>query len=198
MARPSRSSTFANYFPSPDFFATARIKHGGPVPREYVRGNGNSLLSRICWLVCISCYPSNVILGRYSLAFRGSRFVVSSFDEKFVYFRAISSSHKSRRRRRVHLQRADLRRTLFSPPSPLSAQKRNMNQENTSGGRIHGETWLIGSNFLRFLVLRFNRAIEIGLVCGFERTIQCLPFEISISHVIYIWYCNRRIFLEYL
>lgn len=55
-------------------------------------------------LVCISCYPSNVILGRYS-AFHGSRFVVSSFHEKFVRFRAISSSHKSRRRRRVHLPR---------------------------------------------------------------------------------------------
>lgn len=53
-------------------------------------------------LVCISCYPSNVILGRYS-TFHGSRFVVWSFHEKFVRFRAISSSHKSRRRRRVHL-----------------------------------------------------------------------------------------------
>lgn len=77
-------------------------------------------------LVCISCHPSNVIFGRYS-AFHGSRFVGSSFDEKFVYFRAISSSHKSRRRRRVHLQHADLYRTPFSPPSFSLPQERNMN-----------------------------------------------------------------------
>lgn len=74
------------------------IKH----QESCIRRDGNSFLSGK--LVCISCYPSNVILGRYS-AFRGSRFVVSSFHEKFVRFRAISSSHKSRRRRRVHLPR---------------------------------------------------------------------------------------------
>lgn len=79
-------------------------------------------------LVCISCYPSNVILGRYS-TFHGSRFVVSSFHEKFVRFRAISSSHKSRRRRRVHLPHVapDLYQTLFSPLSFLFLSKRYTN-----------------------------------------------------------------------